>query len=85
MTKHKIVKLELRDASGLGESSREWFTIEEMVEKSKEMWDTTVTSIGYLIGETKDYYIMAATQSDNLFGDASMIPKKLVIKVTNLK
>lgn len=71
-----------RDASALGLGSHtSWMDIDETKINAQEKYDQYVTTVGFLIHETDEYIVMAATKTGDLYSDMSMIPKVLIISL----
>ena len=77
MKKFYVYKIDWRDAAGKGG----WKWIPDM-----EISHYDVSSIGYLVQEDKNYYVLGQSlTSEYQVGERLQIPKKWVTKVTKLR
>ena len=84
--KKTLVKVYWRDIAGLScdDGEAAWLSEEALMRNAERMYKTEYISVGYLIGKTKKYIVIAATDGKGNWADASMIMKSVIIKIKKL-
>lgn len=84
-----LLKVSWRDISGIdsANNSSAWFNEKQILKEAQKLYDQIYISVGYLVSETSDFIVLAATTDcgeDPLWSDASMIMKNVIIKSERL-
>lgn len=74
---HRAVLITWDDA----EVSNSW----EEIPREDEMEKSIVETLGFLVRETKDYYLVASTFDGNLTNARTKIPKGMVVSIKEIK
>lgn len=88
--KKKYFEIIWRDITGINSAnnSSSWFTKTQILKEAQTLFCQQYTSVGEIVGETKDWVVIAATcdndKENPLYSDASMIPKSVIIKIRPL-
>ena len=86
-----FVKVVWRDIKGVSskDNSVVWFTRDEALIRSKELYNQEYTTVGEIIADTNDFIVIAGTcdndKEEPLYSDASMIMKSVIIRMEILK
>ena len=75
---YPLVLIEWVDAS----CKAEWTSHEDILDWGKE--ELVINSVGYLVGESKRYFILSSTMSPEMLGSSMKIPKSWVKKKVKL-
>lgn len=86
-----LLKITWRDIAGIdsADNSSSWFDTDQIFKQAKSLYDHKYTSIGYLVHNTNEFIVLAATKDSGigdgvLWSDASMIMKSVIINSEEL-
>ena len=82
----KLVKITWKDIASVEyEEGIAWHTKEQLCTEAENLYQAEYVTIGVLAHENNDYVVVAATYSyDDMYADASMIPKSVITKIETL-